>query len=167
MTSRSTVMNRRLSLNLCQQLLLTAQARHTGFSYIEAVVALLIAMAVFAATGPLFWSQRERNINSQINTGAAAIAQDLLEQQRLNFRAALPNLVETQSLDQTRMGNTYAVDTRIREFAGRNADGSINCTPVANVTSRARCLRVQVRTGTVANPGVLVYDVETVFTQIQ
>jgi type II secretory pathway pseudopilin PulG len=157
----------RLSLNLYKQLQLTSQARHTGFSYIEAVVALLIAMAVFAATGPLFWSQRERNINSQLNTGAAAIAQDMLEQQRLNFRTSLPNLAETGLTTETRMGNTYVVDTRIREFAGRNADGSINCTPVANATSRARCLRVQVRTGTVANPGALVYDVETVFTQVQ
>jgi type II secretory pathway pseudopilin PulG len=156
----------RLSLNLYKQLQLTSQARQTGFSYIEAVVALLIAMAVFAATGPLFWSQRERNINSQINTGAAAIAQDMLEQQRLNFRSSLPDVIETALATRTRMGNTYVVDTRIREFAGRNADGSINCTPVANATSRARCIRVQVRTGTVANPGALVYDVETVFTQI-
>jgi type II secretory pathway pseudopilin PulG len=140
------------------------QLGNAGFSYIEAVVALILALIILAATAPLFFNQRERNNNSQVRTGAVAVAQAVLEQQRLAFRNSLPALDEgTTPTTQTMMGNTYQVSVQIREFGGRNADGTINCTTVLDTNSRARCIRVQVRSA----PGTLVYDVQTVYTQLR
>jgi type II secretory pathway pseudopilin PulG len=137
--------------------------KNLGFSYVEAVVALVIALVVLAAVGPLFWNQRERNVNSQVRTGAAAVAQRILEDYRREFRSALPALTPTP-LTSTRnlMGNTYRANVIIREFGGRNADGTFNCTTTVNANSRARCIRVEVR----SVPEAVVYDVETVYTQI-
>jgi type II secretory pathway pseudopilin PulG len=140
------------------------QANHTGFSYVEAVVALVLALILSAVVAPLFFNQRERNINSQARTGATAVAQAVLEQQRLEFRNRLPPLDEgTTPTTQTMMGNTYQVSVQIREFAGRNADGTLNCTTVVDTSSNARCIRVQVRSA----PGTLVYDIQTVYTRIR
>jgi type II secretory pathway pseudopilin PulG len=150
------------------QLFLVQRLQHprfkdAGFSYVEAVVALIFTLILLAATGPLFWNQRERNTNSQMRTGASAVAQRVLEQQRLVFRNGLPPLDEgTTPTTQTMMGHTYQVNVQIREFAGQNADGTLNCTTVADANSRARCVRVEVRNAS----NVVVYDVQTVFTQL-
>jgi type II secretory pathway pseudopilin PulG len=152
------------------QLFLVQRLQHprlkdAGFSYVEAVVALIFTLILLAATGPLFWNQRERNTNSQIRTGAAAVAQRVLEQQRLAFRPglALPGTnVNLNPPNQTMMGHTYQINVQIREFAGQNANGTLNCTTVPDANSRARCVRVEVRNAS----NVVVYDVQTVFTQL-
>jgi type II secretory pathway pseudopilin PulG len=137
--------------------------RNIGASYIEAIVALIFITIVLGAVAPLFIGQRQNNVDSEMRTSAAALAQATLEDYRLRFRDTLPPLTSAAGVDQTQtsMGNQFTVNLRVHEFDGVDASGNLNCGPTANPTSSARCIRIQVSKG-----GTLVYVIETVYTQI-
>lgn len=133
-----------------------------GFSYVESLVALVATMVILGVIGSLFMQQRQQNVSNELRTAGAMVAQSLLENHRRDIGTTLPDLTEGEASTRTAMGHTFEVSTRIRDFRNRNADGSVNCDPVPVADSQARCIRIQVSSG-----GALVYEVETVYTQIR
>jgi type II secretory pathway pseudopilin PulG len=145
-------------------------AKHNrGASYLEAIVATVVLTAVLGAVAPLFVGQRQRNVDSELRTGAAAAAQAVMEDLRLRFRDSLPPIGEqnlttaadADSLTLPAMGNQFTVNLRVQEFTGVAGNNSLTCSTVPNPTSTARCVRVQVRSG-----DNLIYVMDTVYTRL-
>lgn len=147
-----------------------------GFTYVEALAASLIVTITLALMGPLFMQQREQNVSSDVRIGAAALAQSILENYRRTFRTTLPALNENAAIPAAfyassdistftnRLGKGYSVNLRIRDYRARNADGTLSCDTTADANSVSRCLRIQVVNN---NNNTVVYEIETVYTQIQ
>lgn len=137
--------------------------QNRGASYLEAVVAVILITVFLGAVGPLFVGQRQRNVDSELRTGAAAAAQTVLENFRRSFRNGIPALTPPggQNQIQTVMGNQFTVNLRVEDFQGVGTDNTLTCSTVANPTSTARCIRIQVRSGS-----NIIYAIDTVYTQL-
>jgi type II secretory pathway pseudopilin PulG len=146
-----------------------------GFTFVEALVSLIIVTVTLTTLGSVFVSQRQTNVNARLKTVASSLAQYELETLKYSMQNPMPALTESQqsikSVSMSRATSQYqytnfGVEVRIRGVSGTpNADGSPNC--VATDTPGTRCVRVRVRpfSNDASNP--LIYETETIFTDIR
>lgn len=162
-----------LRLNLAK---LTSFEANRGFSSVEAIASLIIITITLATLGSIFVNQRQSNINAQIRSLASSVAQYQLEAIRYNMRGTLPSLNESQQSVQTVVIDptttpvkqiSLGVDVRTRDVSGVNADGSPNCVSSVVTGSRSRCVRVQVRPFSNSSSNPIIYETQTVFTDIR
>lgn len=119
-----------------------------GLTLIEALVALAILGIAAVAIMPAFMTQLDSNRRSETRSGAVTASQQVLEGLRLADPASLPTTGAGAPQTVTVGDRTYEVTT-------------FYCLQAALCDARSRHLRVEV-----SHDGRVVYDVETVFTQL-
>lgn len=146
-----------------------------GFTLVEALVSLLIVMVTLTTLGSLFINQRQTNVNARMKSLASTLAQYQLETLRFNMRGSLPPLTESQQSIQTVQITratsqyqymTFGVEVRIRDL-NPTVSGTPNCVTTTVTDSTSRCVRVRVRPFDNSANNPLIYETETVFTDIR
>jgi Tfp pilus assembly protein PilV len=158
-----------------------------GFTFVEALVSMIIVTVTLTTLGSLFVSQRQTNVNARLKTIASSLAQYELETLRYSMQNPMPAVTNRQFIKTVSMSRAtsqyqymnFGVEVRIRGLSGTNADGSPNC--VSTDTPNARCVRVIVRPFDNSNTYACgqrsyytgerldncIYETETVFTDIR
>ena len=121
----------------------------TGFTLSEALIALALVAMVAIAVVPIFVMHMDTNTRDEIRTGAIGAAQERLEALRLEPPASLPESGSTAPQLVEVDGRSYEVVTHYCEL-------DMYCDP-----GRSRQIRVEVRFD-----GRMIYDVETVYTEL-
>lgn len=127
-----------------------------GFSLVESLAALVILVTVLGFAAPLFMDQRFSNIKSEIRTGAVAASQQILEQTRVDpnlfnpfINPPIPRSDPPRTISSVTGGHTY-------EATVHYCENSSFC------ATNTRHIRVEIKSN-----GRTVYNVETVYTQLQ
>jgi type II secretory pathway pseudopilin PulG len=132
-----------------------------GFSMAESILALVVATTMIGVTAPMFVAQRQRNIDSEIFSGAKSVAVNCLEDLRekdpttLQITSQFTNRTACNlDADQLRQaGTSYRVQTWVRMAevnpnAMTNAQGygNFQCTnnTVIGTGTDSRCVSVRV-----------------------
>ncbi len=85
-----------------------------GFSLSESMAGLVIATVTLAVAAPLFMQQHVSNINSEIRTGAASLAQQMLDSMRYRNPAQLPLGASQVGADKTYLSSpAIGIDTTL------------------------------------------------------
>lgn len=137
-----------------------------GVTLIETLAALVIFLIILGFMIPIFTNQRLKTIQNEIQTGAVAVSQQILDLLRQSDIATLPNSGATTTLPVgTSLPNGSTTTTSIPQM-GKTYSASIIYCPDAPTdiycNSNARRIKVQVNYN-----GQTVYTVETVYTRLQ
>ena len=119
-----------------------------GLTLIETVIALFIFLIFLGFMIPLFSNQHISTINNEIDTGAVAVSQQILDKLRQANSATLPSTGSTNE-SVTAMGKQYSATITY-------------CAVVAYCTTNARHIKVEVK-----HHGQTVYTVETAYTRLE
>ena len=127
-----------------------------GLTLIETVVALIIFLIFLGIIIPFFSNQRITTLKNEIDAGAIAVSQQVLDNLRQLDAASLPSTGTTTTLPS---GESLAVVSSM----GRNYSARITyCAAAIYCTTNARHIKVQVK-----RHGKTVYTVETAYTRLQ
>jgi prepilin-type N-terminal cleavage/methylation domain-containing protein len=120
-----------------------------GFTLVEALVAISIMGIALAGIVPSFLHNMDTNTSSEQHSDAVAVAQEVLEQLRHE--------------DPTLMQSSGSSDVQVIAVGGRDYE-VINsyCTNSDYCTSGSRHIVVEV-----SFAGRIIYELETVYTQLQ
>lgn len=121
-----------------------------GLTLVETLVSLVIFLIILGFMIPMFANQRLNSLEREIETGAVAVSQQVMDELR---QADISNLPSDPAVPVTRviteLGKSYSVTITY-------------CQITAFCSSEARHIRVQVN-----HHGQTVYEVETVYTRLQ
>lgn len=127
-----------------------------GFTLIETIVSLVIFLTILGFMVPMFANQRLNTLQREIEMGAVAISQEIMDELRRVDISTLPSTGSTTTLPSGL--STTSVD---RSNKGYSAT-IFYCENATYCGSEARHIRVQVR-----HHGQTVHQVETVYSRIQ
>lgn len=147
-------------------LIITKNCRSdSGLSLVEALAALTIFLVVLGFMIPMFANQRLSTINNEIETGAIAVSQQILDRLRQADIGALPSSGTVTTLPLL-SGQSVADSITSVTQMGKPYSAAISyCpnTPTDNYcNSNARHIKVQV-----SYNAQVIYTVETVYTRFQ
>jgi type II secretory pathway pseudopilin PulG len=172
------------------QNLYQTKTKEHGFSLVEAMTAMVLATVIIGVTGPLFMSQRQENVRSELMSGAKSVGVRCLETVRQRSILSLPisatfrtgidvacapttgtTAQKTTELNQmlTQMGTQYTIATRVQvanidpdTMTNANGDGNFQCSATGgNSTQGSRCITVQVSWN-----GEVMYSVSSVYSAL-
>lgn len=135
-----------------------------GLTLVESLVSLTIFTIVAAIMMPFFANQRLNVINNELQTGAVAVSQHILDRLRLADIATLPSSGTATTLPLL-LGQTTADTTNLTKM-GKNYSATIFYCPITPTddycNSNARHIKVEV-----SYNGQIIYTAETVYTRLQ
>ena len=129
----------------------------SGFSLLEAMVSLLVLLAMMAGILPVFMSWRLSTIQNSIKTGAISISQEILDELRQD-----PNVSGWDSSgSQTKMPSGESIASI--EYEGRTFNASLTyCSNSQFCSTSTRQITLDV-----SHNNETIYSIETVYTEFE
>jgi type IV pilus modification protein PilV len=122
---------------------------HRGFTLIEVMIAMAILGIGLAAMAPLFLYHLQINNRSELQSGAVAVAQQVLDTLRLQNPLTLPSSGSTTPQNIVMGGRTYQATTTF-------------CAITTYCNAGSRHIQVEVKFR-----GKTLYTTDTVYTQLR